>query len=258
VIDLHTHILPGLDDGAPDLEAALDLARESFEQGVSVIAATPHVRPDFPAVEPSTIATETESLQRHLEAAAIPLRLVPAGEVDLTWAVEAPQDALRLVSYAGCGAWVLVETPYGPLPSLFEALLEELRFQDLEILLAHPERNPSFQDEPKRLRALVDRGIYIQVTAASLASRRRCKSRQLALALVKEGLAHVIASDAHSAGVRSSLRAGLLAAAREDPVRAHWMVTDAPAAILEAERPHGPPSSRGRSLLPRRTLRGLR
>jgi protein-tyrosine phosphatase len=251
VIDLHTHILPGLDDGARDLDAAFELAQESVAQGVSVIAATPHVRADFPAVQPSTISTETETLQRHLDVAAIPLRLVPGGEVDLSWALDAPRDALRRVSYAGFGAWLLVETPYGPLPSLFEALLEEVRVHGLDILLAHPERNPSFQDDPKRLRALVGRGVCVQVTAASLASRRRSKSRQLALALVKEGVAHVIASDAHTAGLRPTLQAGFLAAAREDAVRAEWMVTEAPAAILEGDRPQDPPSSQRRSLLGR-------
>jgi protein-tyrosine phosphatase len=141
---------------------------------------------------------------------------------------------------------MLVETPYGELPERFEDLLFNLTVRGYRILLAHPERSPTFQRDHRRLGALVERGTLLQLTALSLAeSGRRSRSRRLALDLVRHGLAHVIASDMHGPHLaRPGLRAGVEAAARVDPQRARWMVTDAPAAILAGDPLPRPPAER--------------
>ncbi len=249
MIDLHCHILCGIDDGPATPDGSMELARSLVADGVRTVAATPHLRSDFPAVVPAELADRCRELQGWIDSEGLLLTVVPAGEVELSWALEAAEEDLRAVSFGGRGTDLLVETPYGPLPSTFEQLLFQLAVQGMRILLAHPERNPSFQDNPDRLASVVQRGAFLQVTASSLAgSRRGSGSAKLARHLLQSDLAHVIATDSHGAGVagRSSLGAGLDAARRLVGPRADWMVRAAPAAILEGRPlPAPPPASRG-------------
>ena len=250
MIDLHTHLLPAIDDGPRDPEATVALARELVACGVQTVAATPHVRPDHPAVVPSEIGARCRTVGDRLAEAGLTLEVVPGGEVDLLWGIEASNDDLRAVSYRSAGTDLLVETPYGPLPEGFEGMLFELSVRGFRILLAHPERNPTFQEDLGRLRALVERGTLTQVTATSLVlPPKRSRSGSLARELTREGLAHVIASDAHGAGApgRASLAAGVeAAAALVGQARARWMVKDAPAAILAGNAlPQAPARERG-------------
>ena len=257
MIDLHAHVLPGLDDGPETLEDALKLLRAAARDGVRTVAATPHLRADFPGVDVRTIAPLCVALNRAI-APQCEIEVVPGGEVDLVWALDASPEELRLASYGQRGAYLLVETPYGPLPSTLEDLLYSVSIKGYQVLLAHPERNSTFQADPSRLSRLVERGVLLQITAPSLTiAKRRSRSRELALALVREGLAHVIASDAHSAGPwrPPSLRGAVAMAATVAPSRAEWMVTDAPAAVLAGERlPEAPASTQAprRGLLRRR------
>ena len=234
--DLHAHLLPGIDDGPQDEAAAVDMARAAEADGVRVMAATPHLRRDHPGVVPAELAGRVAALQRTLDEEGIGVRVVQGGEADVFWAHNAPGDALRAGSYGGAGHDLLVETPYGAVPPVFEDLLFGLTVKGYRLLLAHPERSDAFRREPGRLAALVDRGVLVQVTASALAGPRSSRSRRFAHALIREGRAHVIASDGHGAGLgRPPLSAGLEAARSLDPARARWMVEDAPAAILAGE-----------------------
>lgn len=254
MIDLHVHVLPGIDDGAPDEAAALALVAEAAASGVHTIAATPHIRADHPDVHPLELAGRTAALQAAVDRAGHAVRLVTAGEADLWWAQGAEDEELRAVSYGGHGRDMLVEVPYGELQPQFEDLVFRLRVHGLRVLLAHPERSPTLQRDLSRLRALIEQGCLVQVTASALASQQRgSRSRRVALALVREGAAHVIASDTHGAGgARASLADAVAALRNEAPARAEWMVTDAPAAILAGEPlPAAPADVRRRSLLGR-------
>jgi protein-tyrosine phosphatase len=237
VIDLHSHLLPGLDDGSPDLAAAVALAREAASAGVSVMACTPHLRADFPSVRVGELAGRVASLQSELDAAGVALRVVSGGEVDLLWAQSASDDELRAASYGARGTDLLVETPYGELPPLFEDLLFKIRVRGFRVLLAHPERNPSFQADAGRLLRLVEGDLLVQVTAASVVGGGR--AGKLAQRLIAEGHAHVIAGDLHRAGgSRASLREAVAAV---DPAVGAWMTDAAPAAILEGRALPPPP-----------------
>lgn len=245
--DLHAHLLPGIDDGPADEAAAVEMARAAAADGVRVLAATPHLRRDHPGVVPRELADRVTALQRTLDAQGIGLRVVQGGEADVYWASDAGDDALRAGSYGGAGRDLLVETPYGAVPPVFEDLLFGLTVKGYRLLLAHPERSDSFRRHPERLAALVDRGVLVQVTASALAGPRRSRSRRFADALIREGRAHVIASDGHGAGLgRPPLSAGHEAAAHIDPARARWMVEDAPAAILAGEPLPPMPGTGGR------------
>ena len=194
MIDLHTHILPGIDDGARTLEDALAMARVMVAEGVTVVAATPHVRDDFPT-SANVMLHSVADLRRVLDEEEIPLMLLPGAEVAVDWLARLDDEELRRLSLAGSGRYVLVETPYRGWPvELLERLLR-LRTAGFTPVLAHPERNP-----------------VVQAT------------------LVAAGLAHMVASDAHGPRVRA---AGMLAAldAIRDESLARWLVTDVPNAI---------------------------
>jgi protein-tyrosine phosphatase len=252
LIDLHSHLLPGIDDGSPDLDHAVEMARAAAEQGTRVLAATPHLRGDFPDVRADELAGRCDEIRAAIARAGIELEVVQGGEAGVMWAVHASDEDLRAGSYAARGTDLLVETPYGALNDTFEQLLFSLVGRGYRLLLAHPENNPTFQSNPERLRELVERGVLVQVTARSLIRRdRRRGPRPFAESLVRDGLAHVLASDAHS-GYQlrpPMLGAGATAAAElVGEARARWMVEAAPAAILAGEPVPEPP----RADLPRR------
>ena len=247
MIDLHSHLLPGIDDGAPDLGHAVDLARSAADQGTRVLAATPHLRADFPDVRAEELKERCDEVRAAIRDAGIELEVVQGGEAGVMWAVNATDDELREGSFGARGTDLLVETPYGPLNDTFEQLLFTLPARGFRLLLAHPENNPTFQRDPERLHELVDRGVLLQVTARSLIRADRRKGpRPLAESLVRDGFAHVLASDAHSGHhLRPpALGAGAEAAAAiVGQARARWLVEDAPAAILKGEPlPEPPPA----------------
>ncbi len=237
MIDLHHHLLPGLDDGPATLAESISAAENAAADGVRVIAATPHLRDDHPGVRPQELASRREELKDHLAQRGIPVDVVSGGEVDLAWAQEASDEDLTLVSYGQRGSDLLLETPYGPLPSTFENLLFGVQVRGYRILLAHPERSPTFRNEPDRLAALVARDVLVQVSAGALASgRRNSPSRRLTLWLIERGLCHVIASDSHGpSGRRGSLSGAVAEAERKVGAAAQDMVTAAPEAILAGE-----------------------
>ena len=234
--DLHVHLLPALDDGPADEDEAIALAAKLAGDGVRRVATTPHLRGDYPGVRPDELAARTAALQERIDREQIDLDLVTAGEVAIEWAMAASDEDLRLVSYGQRGQDVLIETPYGPLPAIFEELLSRVTARGYRILLAHPERNHTLQNDPERLGRMVEQGVLVQITASALASsERRSRSRRLARDLLRDGHAHVIASDSHGAIQRAALSQGVAAASELVPNRAQWMVTEAPHAIVMGE-----------------------
>jgi protein-tyrosine phosphatase len=249
MIDLHSHVLPGIDDGPDEVAESLAFAHAAGTQGTTLLVATPHVRSDFPLVRVEELADRCAELNERLPPAP-DILVLPGAEVDIFWAQSATDDQLRLASLGQHGTDLLIETPYGLLPDSFEAMLFKITVRGYRILLAHPERNPTFQRDPERLRELAARGVLIQITLPSVVSRERgSRSRKLAFSLVREGLAHNMASDSHSSGTwrPPALRTGVHALADVAPAYAEWMVTDAAAAILEGDAlPHAPRSAAAR------------
>jgi len=244
VIDLHSHILPGLDDGVRTVEDALALARAAAAEGVEAIVATPHVRADYP-----TTAAQMEDgvagLTAALDEAGVPLRVLPGGELDLEWLSRLDSEELRRFTLAGSGLYVLLEFPYDGWPLGLLPTIARLRAAGITPLLAHPERNSSVQERPERLEEAIGAGALAQVTSASIEGRLGRRARAAAGRLLELGLVDVIASDSHGAEVRSF---GLRAAAESlrDAELARYLTVEAPAAIV-AGRPLEP----GRRLLRR-------
>ncbi len=241
MIDLHCHILPGLDDGARDVEDAVAMAEQARADGVVTVCATPHIRHDHP-VEIASLPARVAAVQAELSERGIDVRIAAGGEVAQTEVDALGDDELRAVSLGGAGGWILLEPAPGPLDARLELNVERLRARGLRAVIAHPERHAD-ADLELRLRTLSAQSCLIQWTAAFVAdpAMREPIARWAAM-----GLVHLLGSDAHSArfGRPVALAAGF-AALRETLPQATvaWMAHDAPAAILRGE-PVTPPAFR--------------
>src|SRR5438445_12446622 len=138
MIDLHSHILPGLDDGARDLDDALEIARAAVADGITVIAATPHVREDYPTTS-SAMESGVRALRGALERAGIELELLPGGEISLEQLDRLSHDELRRFGLGGNPRYLLVETPYWDWPLSFGELVFRLGSLGMTPVIAHPE-----------------------------------------------------------------------------------------------------------------------
>ena len=242
LIDLHSHILPGLDDGPAGLEGSLAIARSAVADGIRTVAATPHVRDDYPTTA-GEMERALETLRAALSDEGIDLALVPGGELALERIGRLDADDLRRFGLGGNDQWLLVEFPYSGWPLGLSRLAERLAADDFGIVLAHPERNPEVQAKPTNLHEFVDGGMLVQLTAASVDGRLGKRARETSIALLDLGLAHLLASDAHAPSIREI---GLSAAAQSlgDDELARWLTEDVPAAIIAGaplpERPSGP------------------
>jgi len=242
VIDLHAHVLPGIDDGPTSMAAALDLLLELITDGVEVVAATPHVRDDFPTT-PRQIAVALDVLRRAAEREHLEIEVLPGAELALDRVRFAIHDgSLAAFSLAGNPRYLLVEIPYYGWPLDLVDVVTALVRSGVCPVLAHPERNPSVQGDVDLVAQLVDGGALVQVTASSLAGLSGKRARRTALTLVDRELVHLVASDSHGAGIR---RAGLSVVGDTiaDQALVDWLTSSVPAAIVHdralPERPPG-------------------
>jgi protein-tyrosine phosphatase len=245
VIDLHTHLLPGLDDGARDLSEAVAIARSMAADGVRTAAATPHVRDDWPTTA-EAMENALAVVREAVGQAAIELDILPGGEFALDQLVELDVSERSRFGLGGNAQLVLVEFPYWGWPLTLPSCVWGLRGEGVVPVLAHPERNPEVQEQPMLLQDVVDAGAVVQLTAASVDGRLGKRAAKCARALLNLGLAHLIASDAHAPAVRE---AGLSATIRAlgDVALGRWLTEDVPRALLAgAELPERPAPDRPR------------
>jgi protein-tyrosine phosphatase len=230
VIDLHSHILPGLDDGSRDLADALEIARAAVADGTTTLAATPHVREDYPTTS-DAMENGVRQLREALERDRIELELLPGGEVSLEQLDRLSHDELRRFGLGGSQKYLLIETPYTSWPLPFGQIVPRLGTFGMTPVIAHPERNGAVQSDITKVAALVQAGALIQVTAASLDGRLGSRARTCARKLLDAELVHMLVSDAHTPGVRE---VGLSKAADVvgDPELARWLTESVPGAIV--------------------------
>ena len=237
MLDLHCHLLPGIDDGPPDTDGMLALARAQVAAGVRTVACTPHVDWDMPNTA-AGIAEAVAAARAALAAAEVPLDVVAGAEVGLTRAAETDDAELAALRLAG-GPWLLLEAPLSTAVGV-ERIVQSIAMRGHRILLAHPERSPAFQRDPEALGRLVQGGVLTQVTASALTGAFGSTVQRFAERLMREGLVHVIASDAHDATRRPpGLRQALERTGRGS--RGAWLTELVPAAIVAGEPiPPGP------------------
>jgi protein-tyrosine phosphatase len=196
-----------------------------------VLAATPHVRSDYPT-SAEQMERGVEAVRAAVEEAGIDLEVVPGGELALEEAARLEPQELRRFGLGGSDYWLLVEFPYEGWPLGLQRLGQALAEAHFGIVIAHPERNAEVQAHPSRLQEFVDAGMLVQVTAASLDGRLGRSARAASKTLLELGLAHLLASDAHAPSVRAI---GLSDAAKEvgDRELADWLTVGVPGAIVD-------------------------
>ena len=192
MIDLHCHVLPGLDDGARDMDDALAMARQAEADGIEVICATPHIRHDHD-VRIHELDTRIAELQSAIDTAGIAVRIARGGEV--AEPIVGSLSTGELATVAIGGRWVLLEPAAGPLSQPLLDAVAALAAQGFGAIIAHPERHPG-PDLEAVLGEAVESGAVVQATAAALADGGDGAAWLTRLA--RDGLIHVIGSDAHT------------------------------------------------------------
>jgi protein-tyrosine phosphatase len=230
-VDLHCHLLPGIDDGAPTLADALDHARRLDTEGVRDVACTPHVKAAaFPAVDPAEVRERTAALQAAVDAEGLRVRLHTGGEVAHPDALRLSPRALERVAQGPAGRrWILLETPFAGFDEAFTAAAERLTGLGYGLLIAHPERGRGVLGEGRdRLEALRAAGALLQVNVCSLLGRHGLAVQEAATTLVRSGTAFCLASDGHPGTREHTQRLGfhLLLRAGASSVQA-WRLTQA-------------------------------
>ncbi|HEU4976999.1 MAG TPA: CpsB/CapC family capsule biosynthesis tyrosine phosphatase [Baekduia sp.] len=231
MIDLHCHLLPGVDDGALDDADSIAMARVAHHDGIAAICATPHIRHDHD-VRIGELPGRVAALQAALDRHGVPVRVRPGGEVAETIVDRLSDDELRAVALGGGGRWVLLEPRPGPLSASLVHTTHALAARGFRALVAHPERHLG-ADLFSCLAAAVEAGALVQGTAAQVEHGPAATGMA---ELARRGLLHVVASDAHSShGGRPVRLSGAARALAEIPAVAphvRWMVDVAPAAIV--------------------------
>lgn len=191
MIDLHCHILPGLDDGAHDWAEAMDMARSAQADGIEVVVATPHVYDQRLSLD--RIRDTVASLRDRLVRENIKVDIIAGAEFYYDTRPDLAEDYVITGTRS-----LLVEFPHSHLPITVEQCLVELLGRGLHPIIVHPERNPGIMADPGRLLHLLGAGVYVQVTADSITGAWGGPSQDCAHYLLSRGVVDFIASDAHS------------------------------------------------------------
>lgn len=234
MIDVHSHLLPGLDDGAPDVATALAMARAYVADGVGIVVCTPHIVPGVYVNSGPQIRAAVAQCQIALDTAGIDLHLLPGADVHVTPRLVEGLKSGHLLSLAD-SRYVLIELPHHVAPPRFEDPLLSLIAAGYVPILTHPERMSWMAAQYQRLERLVAGGLWIQVTTGALGGIFGRDARQLAERMLDDGLVHLLATDAHNAhGRPPDLRRGFeLAAGRVGEDAAWAMVATRPRGVLE-------------------------
>lgn len=235
-VDLHCHLLPGVDDGPSFLEQSVDYAREAVRRGTGTIVATPHVE----QVDVRTIPERVAEVQMALDEDGIHLRVVPGGELKPESIGTLDEDELEIIAHGPPGArWLLYEVPFSGVGDEFLDGARELRERGYGLVLAHPERSRGFLAEGQRLLdPLVRAGALFAVNVGPLTGHEKVERTEAARHLAATGAVHLVATDAHPPRRPYQL-------ADAEPYVPRRALTEVPAALLaEGISPPPPPPPR--------------
>lgn len=238
MIDLHSHILPGIDDGSKSLEMSLEMARMAVDDGISIMACTPHIYPGLYMNDTAGITAARDALQASLNAHNIPLQLVTGADVHL---VPGLLEGLRggKVPSLHDTRYLLLEPSHHVAPPRFAESVFELVAAGYVPVITHPERLTWIEDHFKVFVDLTRQGAWMQITAGALTGVFGPRAKYWGERFLGEGLTHIIATDAHSTGRRTPH----LSQARDIAERllgrqeADLLVQGRPAALLRNELP---------------------
>lgn len=202
MIDIHSHILPGMDDGAKNLEESLEMAKAAIQEGITKIVASPHHLTSRFHNPKKKIISKVEYLNKELQKEEIPLEVLVGQEVRIfgDWFSEYENNQIVTINEE---SYVLIEFPVNHVPRYAEQLFYEIQMAGIIPIIVHPERNSQIVEQPEKLYQLIEKGAISQVTAASVAGYFGKKIQRFSLQLIEANLTHVIASDAHNTTNRS-------------------------------------------------------
>lgn len=228
MIDLHCHILPGIDDGPSAWEESIEMARMAYQDGIRTIVATPHIMGDSPS--PDTVDRLVHQLNSFLREHGIGIEVLPGAEL------KAHLGARDAMNYTlNNGRHVLIEFQHNFISKNTPSLIFDFILNGLTPIISHIERSPSVLEKPGLLKSMVEMGCLIQITATSVTGGFGPEIRACALYLLKHGMAHVLASDAHSSTWRPPMLSDALREC-EKVAGAKYvsaMVHDTPRLIIE-------------------------
>lgn len=247
MIDIHCHLLPEMDDGAASWEASLAMARIAAADGIQTVICTPHQLGSYRGNTGDLIRSRVQQLQQGLRSAGVDLHVVAGGDVRIEADMISLIQSGHVLTLADRRQYILLELPhecYFPLLPV----LQQLRAIGITGILSHPERNQGLLSEPELLGPLVDAGCLMQVTAGSLLGAFGAASQRLAELMLRDGLVHFLATDAHGT---QSRRPRLSAARRRvteltTPDNALDLCVRFPQMVLD-----GTPIPSGRRTIPR-------
>jgi len=229
MIDIHCHILPGVDDGSPDIDTSLEMAAIAAKDGIRTVIATPHVVNN--GLERKVIVEKTELLNSELKKNKIDLEVLPGGEIPshLT-------DSLAALHRLGSSRFILVEFPHSFLPSDSLDLVSNLVSKGYKVIIAHVERNYTIAYDPIKVGDLIQAGAEIQITAESLTGFQGPDPKRCADYLLRKKWVHFIATDSHSPSFRrpTLAKAVRVAAKLIGKKEASKLVTENPARIINS------------------------
>lgn len=201
MIDIHCHILPGLDDGAQSLEESVEMAREAVKEGIEKIIVTPHHKLRTFDNPRSKVSEKTAELNSVFADEGIPLSLSVGQEIRIFG--ELPEELeTGEIAPLNDSRYLLIEFPSNHVPSYTDRLFYELQMKGYVPVIAHPERNQQLTEQPDKLYDLVEKGALSQVTAASVCGLFGKKIQDFSFRLIEANLVHFVASDAHNTGSR--------------------------------------------------------
>lgn len=201
LIDIHCHILPGIDDGAKTLDESVQMAQEAVSQGIHTIIATPHFSYRYHN-ERTAIQEKAAYLNEQLTQRNIPLTILPGQEIRIYGEILEDYESGKLLPLAEKN-YAMIELPSGHVPAFTERILYDVQMKGLIPVIVHPERNQEIVQQPDKLYHLVKNGALTQITASSLCGDFGKNIKKFTLQLIEAELTHFIASDAHNVTTRS-------------------------------------------------------
>jgi|WetSurMetagenome_2_1015567.scaffolds.fasta_scaffold02389_4 protein-tyrosine phosphatase len=234
MIDIHCHILPGIDDGPSDMAESIEMARIAAGDGITTIVATPHLRDGADMAD--IIASGAADLNRYLDELAIPVKILLGADINVMLSIPSLKD------YTINGTrYLLYEFPHTHMPGNAGVIIFNAMSVGLHPIITHPERNPSVIKDPNIIIDLRETGPLVQITAGSLTGYFGPGSKECALYLLKKGAVDIIATDAHSCeGRRPVLSEGLHVAEKIlGRKKAALLVQANPLAVIEGRRIRG-------------------
>ncbi len=202
MIDLHIHILPGMDDGSRDMEESLKMARCAVASGIKAVVATPHVMTGLYNNTREKILDAVQELRSQLKDNNIPMKVYPGAEYMLDPEIPRWLKECQALTLYDEGKYLLVEFPTTDIPIYAVQTFFEIALQGVTPVIAHPERNGIFLEDPDKLLPFIERGALCQGTAGSLTGLFGSRVQEVALDYLLDGCYHFISSDAHGIGGR--------------------------------------------------------